>query len=94
MNGAALPDRTLVLVIGGGIIGCSVAYHLTRRGITDQTVIEQGTLTCGTNWHAAGLVTQLKATHSLTRLATYSARPNHSTASCRGWRRAGVARQR
>ena len=74
MTRAAYPDRTQVVVIGGGIIGCSVAYHLTRRGITDVTVIEQGTLTCGTTWHAAGLVTQLKATHSLTRLATYSAR--------------------
>ena len=69
-----LPDRTQVLVIGGGIIGCSVAYHLTRRGITDVTVIEQGSLTGGTTWHAAGLVSQLKASHSLTRLATYSAR--------------------
>ncbi|MEE9297633.1 MAG: FAD-dependent oxidoreductase [Acidimicrobiia bacterium] len=69
-----LPDRTQVLIIGGGIVGCSVAYHLTRRGITDVTVIEQSTLTGGTTWHAAGLVSQLKASHSLTRLATYSAR--------------------
>ncbi len=69
-----LPHRTQVLVIGGGIVGCSVAYHLTRRGITDVTILEQGTLTCGTTWHAAGLVSQLKASHSLTRLATYSAR--------------------
>jgi 4-methylaminobutanoate oxidase (formaldehyde-forming) len=71
---AALPDRAQVVVIGGGIIGCSVAYHLTRRGITDVLVLEQGTLTCGTTWHAAGLVSQLKSTHSLTQLATYSAR--------------------
>jgi len=69
-----LPDRTEVLVIGGGVVGCSVAYHLTRRGITDVTIIEQGELTGGTTWHAAGLVSQLKASHSLTRLATYSAR--------------------
>ncbi len=72
--GPQLPDRTQVLVIGGGIIGCSVAYHLTRRGITDVTVIEQGKLTGGTTWHAAGLVSQLKSSHSLTKLATYSAR--------------------
>ncbi|MDH3730205.1 MAG: FAD-dependent oxidoreductase [Acidimicrobiia bacterium] len=72
--GPQLPDRTQVLVIGGGIIGCSVAYHLARRGITDVTVIEQGKLTGGTTWHAAGLVSQLKSSHSLTRLATYSAR--------------------
>ena len=69
-----LPDSTQVLVIGGGIIGCSVAYHLTKRGITDVTVIEQGQLTGGTTWHAAGLVSQLKASYSLTKLATYSAR--------------------
>jgi 4-methylaminobutanoate oxidase (formaldehyde-forming) len=69
-----LPDRTEVLVIGGGIIGCSIAYHLTRRGITDVTVIEQGSLTGGTTWHAAGLVSQLKSSHSLTKLATYSSR--------------------
>jgi glycine cleavage system T protein len=69
-----LPDRTQVLVIGGGVVGCSVAYHLTRRGITDVTVIEQNELTAGTTWHAAGLVSQLKSSHSLTRLATYSAR--------------------
>jgi 4-methylaminobutanoate oxidase (formaldehyde-forming) len=69
-----LPSRTEVLVIGGGIIGCSIAYHLTRRGITDVTVIEQGALTGGTTWHAAGLVSQLKSSYSLTKLATYSAR--------------------
>lgn len=69
-----LPSRTEVLVIGGGIIGCSIAYHLTRRGIADVTVIEQGALTGGTTWHAAGLVSQLKSSHSLTKLATYSSR--------------------
>jgi len=70
----SMPERTQVLIVGGGIIGCSVAYHLTKRGISDVTIIEQGSLTSGTTWHAAGLVSQLKATHSLTRLATYSAR--------------------
>jgi 4-methylaminobutanoate oxidase (formaldehyde-forming) len=69
-----LPDRTQVLIIGGGIVGCSVAYHLARRGVTDVVVVEQGALTGGTTWHAAGLVSQLKSSHSLTRLATYSAR--------------------
>ena len=73
-NGAGIPDRTQVLVIGGGIIGCSIAYHLTRRGVTDVTVIEQGALTGGTTWHAAGLVSQLKSTHSLTKIATYTSR--------------------
>jgi len=69
-----VPERAQVVVIGGGIVGCSIAYHLTRRDITDVVVLEQGTLTCGTTWHAAGLVSQLKSTHSLTKLATYSAR--------------------
>ena len=69
-----MPDRAQVVVVGGGIIGCSVAYHLARRGITDVLVLEQGRLTGGTTWHAAGLVSQLKSSHSLTRLATYSAR--------------------
>jgi glycine cleavage system aminomethyltransferase T/glycine/D-amino acid oxidase-like deaminating enzyme len=73
-SSGSIPDRTQVLIIGGGIVGCSIAYHLTRRGITDVTVIEQGTLTCGTTWHAAGLVSQLKSSYSLTKLATYSAR--------------------
>ena len=73
-SGPALPDRAEVVVVGGGIVGCSVAYHLTRRDISDVVLLEQGTLTCGTTWHAAGLVSQLKSTHSLTRLATYSAR--------------------
>ena len=72
--GPALSDRAEVVVIGGGIVGCSIAYHLTRRDISDVVLLEQGTLTCGTTWHAAGLVSQLKSTHSLTKLATYSAR--------------------
>ncbi len=69
-----VPDRAQVVIVGGGIVGCSIAYHLTRRGLTDVLVIEQGQLTGGTTWHAAGLVSQLKSSHSLTRLATYSAR--------------------
>ena len=74
MTKTPLPDRAQVVIIGGGIIGCSIAYHLTKRGVSDVVIIEQGTLTSGTTWHAAGLVTQLKSTHSLTKLATYTAR--------------------
>ena len=88
-----VPDRTQVLVIGGGVVGASVAYHLTRRGITDVTIIEQGALTGGTTWHAAGLVSQLKSSHSLTRLATYSARLfeelEDETGQATGWRTPG-----
>ena len=69
-----IPDRAQVVIIGGGIIGASVAYHLTKRGISDVIVLDQGQLTGGTPWHAAGLVSQLKSTYSLTKLATYSAR--------------------
>ena len=61
------------MVVGGGIVGCSIAYHLARRGVTDVLLLEQGKLTGGTTWHAAGLVSQLKSSHSLTRLAAYSA---------------------
>ena len=74
MTTSSIPDRAQVVIVGGGIIGCSVAYHLTKRGVTDVLLLEQGQLTGGTTWHAAGLVSQLKASHSLTKLATYSAR--------------------
>ncbi|MFN8171325.1 MAG: FAD-dependent oxidoreductase [Candidatus Nanopelagicales bacterium] len=69
-----LPDRAQVVVIGGGIIGASVAYHLAHLGITDVLLLEQGQLSSGTTWHAAGLVGQLRASESGTRLVQYSAR--------------------
>ena len=64
-----LPDRARVVVIGGGIAGASVAYHLTRLGWTDVVVLERRELTGGTTWHAAGLVTQLRASQTLIELA-------------------------
>jgi heterotetrameric sarcosine oxidase gamma subunit len=67
-----LPDRAEVVIIGGGVIGCSVAYHLTQLGWTDVVLLEQGRLSCGTTWHAAGLVGQLRASESGTRLVQYS----------------------
>ncbi len=69
----SLPDRAQVVIIGGGIIGASVAYHLTHLGMTDVVLLEQGQLSSGTTWHAAGLVGQLRATESGTRLVQYSA---------------------
>ena len=69
-----IPDRAEVVVVGGGVVGCAVAYHLVRRGITDVLLLEQNQLTAGTTWHAAGLAAQLKATYSLTKLATYTVR--------------------
>ncbi|MGH3424845.1 MAG: FAD-dependent oxidoreductase, partial [Nocardioidaceae bacterium] len=69
-----LPARAHVVIIGGGVIGASVAYHLTRLGWTDVVLLEQGELSCGTTWHAAGLVGQLRASESGTRLVQYSTR--------------------
>ncbi|MGH7103545.1 MAG: FAD-dependent oxidoreductase, partial [Acetobacteraceae bacterium] len=68
-----LPERADVVIIGGGIVGLSVAYHLTKRGFSDVVLLERRQLTSGTTWHAAGLVGQLRATHNLTRLAQYTA---------------------
>jgi glycine cleavage system aminomethyltransferase T/glycine/D-amino acid oxidase-like deaminating enzyme len=68
-----LPDRAEIVVIGGGVIGTSVAYHLTKLGRTDVLLLEQGHLSGGTTWHAAGLVGPLRASESGTRLVQYSA---------------------
>jgi glycine cleavage system aminomethyltransferase T/glycine/D-amino acid oxidase-like deaminating enzyme len=73
-NSGGLPGRARAVIIGGGVIGTSVAYHLTLRGITDVLLLEQGQLSCGTTWHAAGLVGQLRASESGTRLVQYSTR--------------------
>jgi glycine cleavage system aminomethyltransferase T/glycine/D-amino acid oxidase-like deaminating enzyme len=69
---ADLPARARVVVIGGGIIGTSVAYHLTALGWTDLVLLEQGSLSGGTTWHAAGLVGQMRSTENGTRLVQYS----------------------
>ena len=71
---SALPPRARVVIVGGGVIGCSIAFHLTKLGWRDVLVLERGTLTCGTTWHAAGLVMQLRATHTMTELCRYGAR--------------------
>ena len=67
----AFPTQSRVVIIGGGIAGCSIAYHLAKLGWSDVTLLERGELTCGTTWHAAGLVTQLRATHTMTELCRY-----------------------
>ncbi|MBW7998537.1 MAG: FAD-binding oxidoreductase, partial [Candidatus Glassbacteria bacterium] len=67
-----LPSTAQVVIIGGGIIGCSVAFHLTKLGMRDVVLLERRNLTCGTTWHAAGLVGQLRATANMTRLAQYT----------------------
>jgi 4-methylaminobutanoate oxidase (formaldehyde-forming) len=68
-----IPSHAQVVIIGGGVAGCSVAYHLTRLGWQDVVLLERKSLTSGTTWHAAGLIGQLRATHNLTRLAQYTA---------------------
>ena len=66
------PKQAQVVIVGGGVIGCSVAYHLTRLGWKDVVLLERKELTCGTTWHAAGLVGQLRATKNMTKLAQYT----------------------
>jgi 4-methylaminobutanoate oxidase (formaldehyde-forming) len=66
-----LPERAQVVIVGGGAVGCSVAYHLAHRGWRDVLLLERDQLTSGTTWHAAGLVGQLRATPNMTRLAQY-----------------------
>ena len=68
----SLPSEAQVVIIGGGVVGCSVAYHLTKLGWRDVVLLERKQLTCGTTWHAAGLIAQLRATQNMTRLAKYS----------------------
>jgi glycine cleavage system aminomethyltransferase T/glycine/D-amino acid oxidase-like deaminating enzyme len=89
----ALPGRARVVIIGGGVIGTSVAYHLAEMGSRDVLLLEQGQLSCGTTWHAAGLVGQLRASESGTRLVQYStelyARLEAETGMSTGFRRCG-----
>ena len=88
-----LPSRARVVIIGGGVIGTSVAYHLAQLGWTDVLLLEQGQLSCGTTWHAAGLVGQLRASENGTRLVQYStelyARLEAETGLGTGFRRCG-----
>ena len=60
------------VVIGGGVIGCSILYHLVKLGWTDVVLLERKQLTSGTTWHAAGLIAQLRASANMTKLAKYS----------------------
>ncbi len=88
-----LPNQASVVIVGGGIVGCSLGYHLTLRGCRDVVLLERKQLTCGTTWHAAGLVGQLRATYNLTRLAQYTtnlyASLEQETGQATGFRQTG-----
>ena len=91
-----LPDRAQIIVIGGGIIGCSVAYHLAREGAKDVLLLERGQLTCGSTFHAAGLVGQLRNSANITRVLKNSVELYRSieeeTGQATGWKMNGGLR--
>ncbi len=88
-----LPGQARVVIIGGGIVGCSIAYHLTKLGWSDVVLLEQGRLSGGTTWHAAGLVGQLRAHQNMTKLIRYStelyAGLEAETGQATGWKQCG-----
>jgi glycine cleavage system aminomethyltransferase T/glycine/D-amino acid oxidase-like deaminating enzyme len=87
------PTQARVVIVGGGIIGCSVAYHLTKLGWTDVVLLEQGQLSGGTTWHAAGLVGQLRSHANMTGLIKYSTQLyselEAETGLATGWKNCG-----
>src|SRR5512139_2182019 len=93
ISDAVPPSAARIVIIGGGIMGCSVAYHLAQLGEKDVVLLEQGRLTSGTTWHAAGLVGQLRAHESMTRLIRYStdlySNLERETGLSTGWKRCG-----
>lgn len=88
-----LPDQASVVVIGGGVMGCSTAYHLAKLGVKDVVLVEREKLGCGTTWHSAANVRALRSTASLTRLVRYSIELYSSlekeTGQATGWRNTG-----
>ena len=90
----SLPSEAQVIIIGGGVVGCSVAYHLAKLGYTDIVLFERKKLTSGTTWHAAGLIGQMRASINLTQMVKYSGnlyeRLESETGLATGFRRTGA----
>ena len=88
-----LPTQAEIVIIGGGIAGCSTAYHLALLGKKDVLLLEQGTLTCGTTWHAAGLVGQMRPNRNMTRMSKYGielySTLEAETGLATGWKKCG-----
>ena len=93
---SALPGSARIVIVGGGIVGCSVAYHLGKMGLTDVILLERGKLTSGSTWHAAGLVGQLRTSANITQLLGYSValydKLEKETGLATGWKRNGGLR--
>src|SRR5512137_2397866 len=91
-----LPSQAQVVIIGGGVGGCSIAYHLTLMGWKDVVLLERHELTSGSTWHSAGLVGQLRSDANLTRMMRYSTDLYRSlkaeTGQDTGWREVGGVR--
>src|SRR5882757_3834605 len=89
----ALPSHARVVIVGGGIAGCSTAYHLAKLGRTDVLLLEQGKLTSGTTWHAAGLVGQMRPNRTMTQMSKYGielyASLEAETGLATGWKQCG-----
>jgi len=88
-----MQDSAQVVIIGGGIVGCSTAYHLTQMGCKDVVIVEKGELTSGSTWHAAGLVGQLRSERNITRMLQYSVslydQLEAETGLATGWKMSG-----
>ncbi len=69
---ADFPAHARIVIVGGGVVGGSIAYQLTKAGVSDVVLLERGVLTCGTSWHAAGLIMQLRGSHTTTGISRYN----------------------
>eukprot|EP01041_Mallomonas_annulata_P015398 gene15398-32580_t len=88
-----LPTHAEIIIVGGGIAGCSTAYHLAKAGKTDVLLLEQGKLTSGTTWHAAGLIGQMRPNRNMTAMSKYGielyATLEAETGLATGWKQCG-----